>query len=187
MKVLLLTLILSTMTLLTYAQNVSVAPSTFGIQAGPIGIWAHNETRLSSSIALRSEVGFNSSILNSDYMDHTGLLMRPEITLEPRWYYNLQKRANKSKRIDGNSGNFFSLKTTYRPDWFTISNYEGYTVVNELSIIPTWGIRRHIGKYFTYEAGVGVGYRHRLNKLDGNAVNRGEAALNLHLRIGYRF
>ncbi len=38
MKALLLTLILSALTILTYAQDVGVVPSTFGIQAGPIGI-----------------------------------------------------------------------------------------------------------------------------------------------------
>ncbi|MBY5957959.1 hypothetical protein KUV50_07455 [Membranicola marinus] len=187
MKALLLTLILSALTILTYAQDVGVVPSTFGIQAGPIGIWAHNETRLSPSIALRSEVGFSSSISSSDYFDNTGIQMFPELTLEPRWYYNLQKRAQKGKSIDGNSGDFFSLKMSYHPDWFTISNYEDKGVMSDLSIMPTWGIRRHLGKHFTYEAGIGAGYRYQFAKQAGFAKNNGEFALNLHLRIGYRF
>lgn len=187
MKALLLTLILSTMTLFIYAQKASIVPSTFGIQAGPIGIWAHNETRLSPSIALRSEVGFNSIISTDYYRDYTGILMLPELTLEPRWYYNLQKRADKGRRIDGNSGNFFSLKTSYHPDWFSISNYEDNGVISDMSIMPTWGIRRHLGKHFTYEAGIGAGYRYQFAKQAGFAKNRGEFALNLHLRFGYRF
>ncbi len=44
--------------------------------------------------------------------------MTPVITAEPRWYYNLNKRVSKSKNIEGNSGNFISLKTSYHPDWF---------------------------------------------------------------------
>ncbi len=110
-----------------------------------------------------------------------------DLTNYKRRSFSSLAKANKSKRIDGNSGNFFSLKTTYRPDWFTISNYEGYTVVNELSIIPTWGIRRHIGKHFTYEAGIGAGYQYQFAKQAGFGKNNGEFALNLHLRIGYRF
>jgi hypothetical protein len=70
--------------------------------------------------------------------------MTPVITAEPRWYYNLNKRVNKSKRIDGNNGNFISLKTSYHPDWFVISNYDNINIISDISLVPTWGIRRNI-------------------------------------------
>ncbi len=38
--------------------------------------------------------------------------------IEKKIYSNLNRRKKKSRRIDGNSGNFISLKTTYHPDWF---------------------------------------------------------------------
>jgi hypothetical protein len=50
--------------------------------------------------------------------------MTSVLTADPRWYYNLNKRVSKSKSIDRNSRNFHSLKTSYHPDWFVISNYE---------------------------------------------------------------
>jgi hypothetical protein len=28
-------------------------------------------------------------------------------------------------------------------------------LVNQISIIPTWGIKRNIGNHFTYETGIG--------------------------------
>ncbi|WP_298895133.1 hypothetical protein [uncultured Psychroserpens sp.] len=187
MKRILLTLTFCGLTLIAKSQNASVEQSTYGIQTGFLGIWAHNETKLSNSIALRSEIGLDSGIWGGDFYDGTGFLMTPVITLEPRLYYNLNKRVNKSRRIDGNSGNFISLKTSYHPDWFVISNTDNVNVISDISIIPTWGIRRNIGKHFTYETGIGIGYRYIFAKQAGFLENESETTVNLHLRIGYRF
>ena len=169
------------------AQPTSVEQSVTGVQVGFLGVWLNNETKLSNSVALRAELGFDSTIWGGSYYKRTGFLLTPVLTLEPRWYYNLNKRVEKSKRIDGNSGNFFSLKTSYHPDWFLISNYENQQIVSDVSIVPTWGIRRNIGNHFNYETGIGVGYRYLFLKRDGFEENDHDAALNLHLRIGYKF
>jgi hypothetical protein len=164
-----------------------VEKSTSGIQTGFLGIWAHNEAKLSNQIVLRSEVGFDSGIFGGSLYEGTKFLFAPVITLEPKWYYNLNRRSSKSKNISGNSGNFVSLKASYNPDWFVISNYDDISVINQISIIPTWGVRRIIGKHFHYETGIGLGYRYIFAKSAGYLQNNSGAALNLHLRIGYRF
>jgi len=187
MKKIAFTLIFCGFTLIAKSQNASVEKSTYGIQTGFLGIWAHNETKLSNQIALRSEIGFDSGIWGGDFYDGTGFLLTPVITVEPRFYYNLNKRVKNSRRIDGNSGNFISIKTSYHPDWFVISNNENVSVVSDISIISTWGIRRNIGKHFTYETGFGVGYRYTFAKQAGFLENESETAVNLHLRIGYGF
>lgn len=187
MKKLLLTLSLFGFSLITNAQDASVEEATSGIQTGFLGIWAHQEIRLSDQVALRAELGLDSGIWGGDFYDKTGYVFTPVINLEPRWYYNLNKRQEKSKRIDGNSGNFLSLKTSYHPDWFVISNYDDVEIISDISIIPTWGLRRLIGEHFTYEAGLGVGYRYIFAKQAGFNENVSDVALNLHLRIGYRF
>jgi hypothetical protein len=187
MKRILFTMALCGMTLIAKSQTASVEKSTYGIQTGFLGIWAHNESKLTNSIALRTEIGFDSGIWGGDFYDGTGFLMTPVITLEPRLYYNLNKRVKKSRRIDGNSGNFISLKTSYHPDWFVISNTDNVSVVSDISFIPTWGIRRNVGKHFTYETGIGIGYRYIFAKQAGFLENESEVAVNLHLRLGYRF
>lgn len=169
------------------AQNASVEKSTFGIQTGLLGIWGNCESKLSNSIALRSELGFDSGIWGGSFYSKTGFIMVPVITLEPRLYYNLNTRLKKNKNISNNSGNFISLKTSYHPDWFVISNYENVNIVSDISIIPTWGIRRSLGKSFNYETGIGIGYRYYFAKNSGYTDNTSDAALNLHLRIGYSF
>lgn len=170
------------------AQDASVEKSTFGIQTGFLGIWAHNESKLSNAIALRSELGLDAAIFGENFVGSQSFIMVPAITLDPRWYYNLNKRVTKKRRIDGNSGNFVSIKTTYHPDLVLGSLPANTVFISDITIIPTWGIRRNVGKHFTYETGIGIGYYHLFKKdnvflfEDENGV-----AVNLHLRIGYRF
>ncbi len=95
MKNLILALTFFCFTLIAKSQTVSVENSTFGIQTGFLGIWAHNEAKLSNQIVLRSELGFDSGIWGGSYYDKTGYVFAPVITLEPRWYYNLNKRVKK--------------------------------------------------------------------------------------------
>lgn len=187
MKRILLTSVLCGLSFMAISQNSNVEESTFGIQTGFLGVWMHNESKISNQIALRGEVGLDAGIWGGDFYSGTGFILAPIITLEPRWYYNLNKRVKKSRRTNGNSGNFISLKTSYHPDWFVISNYDNISIVSDISIVPTWGIRRNLGSHFTYETGIGIGYVYYFAKNAGYLKNKGEAALNLHLRFGYRF
>ena len=187
MKKILLSLTFCGLTLIAKSQSASVEQSTFGIQTGLLGIWVHNESKLSNQFALRSEIGLDTGIYGSDVNDIDGFLLTPTITLEPRWYYNLNKREGKSRKIDGNSGNFISIKTTYHPDWFVISNEDNINFISDISFVPTWGIRRNVGNHFTYETGIGIGYLHYFKEDNVVLINESDVAVNLHLRIGYRF
>jgi hypothetical protein len=66
------------------------------------------------------------------------------LTLEPRYYYNLENRNSRGKKTSKNSGNYFSLKTSYHPDWFVLNLDENITKTADLSIIYM-GIKRQIG------------------------------------------
>ena len=187
MKKCLLIFTLCILVLTVKSQNASVEKSIYGIQTGFLGVWVHNEAKLTNQIALRTEVGFDSGIWGGSFYEKTGFLLTPVISVEPRWYYNLKNRETKSKSIDNNSGNFITLKTSYHPDWFVISNYKDIQIISDISFIPTWGIKRTVGDHFTYESGIGVGYRYIFAKQAGYLKNDSEIALNLHLRIGYSF
>lgn len=170
------------------AQNVSVEKSIYGIQAGVLGIWIHNESRIiSNNTVLRSEVGFDGGIWDSAFHDEVGLVMTPVLTIEPRIYYNLEQRSAKGKNISNNSGNFIALNVSYRPDWVYISTYEDDPTVSSLSFIPTWGLRRSVGKKGSFEAGIGMGYRYYFAKRAGYSENEGHLAFNLLVRIGLGF
>jgi len=187
LKVLLIFCICYSAQVQTQTPMASVEKSVFGIQTGFLGIWVHNETKLSNSIALRTEIGLEAGIFDGANYPKTGYFLVPAITLEPRWYYNLNKRVKKSRNISGNSGNFIALKTTYHPDVIVVSNYDNVNFISDFSIVPTWGIRRQIGKHFNYETGIGIGYIHFFNPNNVSFDNEADLAINLHLRLGYRF
>lgn len=186
MKRIIFTLSLALLCVLSnQAQEINVKKSLFGVQIGLLGAWAYNESKLSDELAIRTELGLNLGVFNSFLTPGgTKTLWAPVINLEPRWYYNLERRKKKGKPITNNNGNFLSLQVSYHPDLFVISSLDNITIPNQISVIPTWGIRRHIGNHFTYETGFGIGYRRILDDIIGN---RNDVAVNLHVRIGFDF
>lgn len=188
MKKILTALIFSGLAMVANAQGPSVEKSIFGIQTGFAGLWAHYELKIADQFALRTELGLEA-YKNDDFYPEVGFLLTTVVTAEPRWYYNLKKRGSQSKRIDGNSGNFFAFKTSFHFDELLINlgDDEDAKMVNDLSIVPTWGMRRNIGKHFNYEAGFGIGYIRYFAKKDGFSKDKDEIVINIHARIGYRF
>ncbi|PRY87994.1 hypothetical protein [Mongoliibacter ruber] len=167
------------------AQEIpSVEKSIWQVQSLLVTKYFSNESRLKRDLALRSEIGFNFSYREGFSVNQPTVAWWPFLRLEPRFYYNLQKRAAKGKKTAQNSGNFLALSTSYQPDWFVISNESNMGVIPTLSLIPTWGIRRSPTQHFNYEAGIGVGYGYEYYKVIPRTVAMGEVFVNLHLRIG---
>lgn len=121
------------------AETPSVEKSVFGIQTGFVGLWIHHEMRLTSQIALRSELGLDLGYWYSDGTDTEGYFVVPGVTLEPRWYYNLKKRISKNRRIDSNSGNYLSLRASFYPDMVVASSED------DLRFVPQFFCRPDLG------------------------------------------
>lgn len=170
-------------------QEFSVERSIFGIQTGLVGIWGYNEYRLANQISLRTEVGIDlitikrTSSIGDEKINY---LAAPNLSFEPRWYYNLKKRAADGKSIAGNSGNIFSLRTLYFPDAFLIGNNDGVNLPHQLAVIPKWGIRRIYYENISFETGIGVGPVFTVGDNDENFKER-NVYFDLSLRIGYHF
>jgi len=165
-------------------QAASVEKSVFGIQTGIVGLWVNHELKLANQWALRTEIG--GELLSFSYNnDETYWAVAPVISVEPKWYYNLDKRVRKGRNIKNNSGNSFSVKLNYNPDLFLIGN-SNIPKPNQLAILPKWGIRRVYGAHFTFEVGLGIGPQFYL----GNNP-RWDSEINIYadaiVRIGYTF
>ena len=168
-------------------EQASVEKSVFGIQTGVIGLWVHHEAKLTRTIALRSEVGLDLGYWYSDLEGVSGHFIVPSLTVEPRWYYNLDKRTKKGYRTDGNSGNYVSLRGSFYPDMVVSSSVENARFVPQLFIGPMWGIRRNLGKHFNYEAGAGLVYVQYFPPSDVFMASESDVDVLVHLRIGYKF
>jgi hypothetical protein len=165
------------------AQNTPVERNVTGVQIGLFGVDVYNETKLDDKWALRSEVSIFSAVWGGDIYDKTGFALYPAITLQPKYYYNIGKRAEAGKNTKHNSANYIGLQVRYNPDWFVISNAKNITVNNKLSFIPTFGIRRNFSEHFNYEFKAGLGYGTTL----GVTPNTSGGVLDLSLKVGYDF
>ncbi|MDR1221852.1 MAG: hypothetical protein LBL07_03105 [Tannerella sp.] len=167
-----------------FAQEARVEKSVWGVQGGLLSVWGYNESRLADDVALRSEVGLlgSFSYTYSNFSGGSGrYTLIPELTVEPRWYYNLARRRAKSKFTMHNSGDYFSLRTSFYPEWPVISNPFARPL-NALDIVPVWGIRRHYGTHFSLETSAGIGYRHVFGENSKDAP-----VFNWRFCIGYTF
>ncbi|WP_202701829.1 hypothetical protein [Flavobacterium sp. UGB4466] len=177
-KYTLLTLLISCMPVAS--QNTRVEKDIYNLQTGFLGIWFNHEHRLLNQISLRTEIGFDMGFRGCSDCTTT-YAIAPVINLEPRWYYNINKRTAKNQQTN-NSANFITLQIHCYPNWFVISNHDNVFVSNQIALIPKWGIRRNIGNTnFNYEAGIGIGRKFYLDE------NFSDTTADLHLRIGYTF
>jgi hypothetical protein len=183
MKQLLLLLVIQCLAYTAYGQSRLVEDKTTNLQLGLLGAYFNHEVPLANTLALRLEVGLDAGLFGGSFNGGLGYLVVPAITAEPRWYYNLAKRHEENKRIDGNSGNFLTLHISHHPNWVALSNRANLSVIPDLWVVPTWGIRRNLGEKYNFETGLGIGYRGYFHEY-GGYENSG--AINLVLRFGYR-
>lgn len=173
------------------AQAPSVENSLWGVQVGIHPFAIYKETKLTTTINLRSELGFGVAwAKNGSYQYSDQWAIIPCIVLEPRFYYNLKKRLEKNKRIDGNSGNFVSLYIGFEPGFGIVS--KNVNLFPTLSTIPMWGLKRNIGEKFNFETALGIGYSwtyEKYTQFNGNKIRNTatDIAFGLRLAFGYKF
>jgi len=168
----------------------TVEKSMFYVQIGGVGGWVGHEARLAAKWTLRTEVGldlFGNTYEQENGNDVTKYSMAPTLNIEPRWYYNIEKRAKKGKVTANNCANFFGLSFKYAPDTFVLASDDRSNVPNQLIVAPRWAIRRHIGKNFNYELGAYAGYNFVFQNRSGNPDNNSQVVVDIHARIGYSF
>jgi hypothetical protein len=100
----------------------------------------------------------------------------PNINEQLRHYYNLEKRIKKSRRTEGNSGNFYGLNAVY--NFESINTNSGFnSSVPSVTIAPVWGFQRTNNHNFNYSFNGGIGYN--INQ------NHSEMVLILNFSIGW--
>ncbi|TKC00669.1 DUF3575 domain-containing protein [Pedobacter cryophilus] len=175
------------MSSLSKAQETSVEKSLFGAQIGYLGVWANHEAKLSNRITFKTEIG-----LDKGYVAETLLFTSkkssfyPFFILEPRYYYNLGRREAASKKVKGNTGNFWGLQMRYSPNLFVVNDKYIDNDREILTISPKYGLRRTLGNHFNLETTVGFGYGYEFNKYP-NYPDGGFFSIEATIRVGIHF
>lgn len=174
-------------------EEASVEKNLYGIQLGIINTSFYYETKLDRKIALRTEAGLELISSYREYddstiEDETTTQISPYLTLEPRWYYGLDRRKRLEKNIKNNSSNYISLSTSYVFNDAPLIKNGDIDIVSALYIIPKFGIRRVFAKHFNYEFSGGVGYKYNVfSKTKGCDCEHSNTAIDVQIRIGYDF
>jgi hypothetical protein len=85
------------------AEKVSVEKSLFGVQIGLVNASFQYEIKLDRKFTLLTEAVLALTTARIDYedpaiKDESSTLIVPYITLEPRWYYGLDRRKRLGKK-----------------------------------------------------------------------------------------
>jgi hypothetical protein len=134
-----------------------------------VGASASYEKSISRRTSLNFEAGLNYwfSYAYSDYLGSDfGYTLAPTLSVEGRHYYNLNKRLRRGKSIANNSGNFLSVGLGYTFAPIASDMYEDPAV----SITPSWGMQRGIGKRFSMELLLGYSVRYDIGYEEISAV-----------------
>lgn len=168
MKITVLFIVISLFTLVpVFSQKVE---SLHSVKAGFPTITYSYEHAIGKQVTINLETGVNWSWQYSN--NHTKLSFSPVLRVEPRIYYNVNRRF-KNDRFNNNSASFFCATASIEPTIFE----EDHRSV--LSIIPKWGFRRALGNNFIFEPQIGAGmYFYRKSTL---------FAPGLDIKFGYLF
>lgn len=173
----------------TSSELISVEDRISGIQTNLLELVFYEEQKLTRSIALRGEVGLNSELFSYSKTflgeSHLGFISALQVAVEPRWYYNLRKRDFKGKNTSFNNGSYISLRANFIPNMIILSNVDErfYQLYNQITFIPTFGMRHTWWNHFDFELGLGLGYHYSFYNDDSYHG----IAFRPHLRLGYKF
>ena len=157
------------------------------IKISYIGLNLSNEIRLARKLSLNTNLQVSPSSLRSNGADHS-YVVYPDFNLETRWYTNLDRRAAKGKRIEGNTGNAWSLRATYSPDLLLLTNQNYIVKSSLLSIGPSYTIRRTFWKNFNFEGSLNARQAYIFRSSREYLPNQGAyLEFSAGFKIGYQF
>jgi hypothetical protein len=162
---------------ISFSQENRNTEDIFGIKVGLIGGWINYEKALNKNLTINGEIGYEGGFLKGinskvDYVFTT------IFSVEPRYYYNFEKRQNKGKKTDNNSANYISSEFFYVSDLLSSTNRENLGVNKSFGIIPKYGLRRTISGNLSFEFAFGIGYAWGENNINGVT-----SALDLRLNL----
>lgn len=167
-------------TSLIYGQEES--PSTediFGAQVGLIGGWIHYEKSFKNNFTADASVGYFGGFLQGtdSKLDY---VFTSSISVEPRYYYNFNKRVEKGKRTTNNAANFLAVNLSYIPDIGTTTNRSNVSIDPSFIILPKYGLRRTLSNVLNFHFAAGIGYQWSTRNSDG-------VTLGIDLKLDFNF
>lgn len=175
-------------TLCASAQEMQLAssPRTESNHSASVGIVGVNyayEFPLGRKVTVVGRIGLyteNFTLLaNKKLNDMLIIVINPTIDIEPRFYYNLDRRARNGRNTTKNTASFAALqiKAVLPHVWSSDNHSESDGLI---LVSPLWGLRRVWNEHWLFEFAAGASLFQR-------DVDRWEWLPALNLRFGYSF
>jgi hypothetical protein len=124
------------------------------------------ERRLSDKIAIDLSFGAGGGYdVSEDGVGFEWNVLQPAfyLAVTPKYFYNRQRRLEKGKKTNFNSGNYVGLRLKYTTPSVASNDLLGSALLMNLH----WGLQRAIGKRWTINTHVGGGYAQDLSSQFG--------------------
>ncbi|KAB1065696.1 hypothetical protein [Salibacter halophilus] len=160
---------------LAYNQNKNDNPfivenHSFGLKTGWMrylnyGVSGFCEFSLANRWTLYNEIYLSYDTYFPFRKDFNKLPLTPGINIEPRWYFNIQKRSNKDKWTANNASNFLSFRLNYHHRNGIMTPFHEDNVLYsgnsyEFNALLMFGMRRNLTKHIFFEGNVGLGIQY---------------------------
>jgi hypothetical protein len=170
-----LLIILTGLSCFSQSEVTVLKKDIVSIDIGVVGAWLNYEKHIKKLFTLKSQLGLEGGLLIGDAVDY--FILTPTLRLEPRYYYNFNRRVNDGKKTSYNAANYFALTLMIIPNLFSISNVSGLEYQRGFSLIPKFGIKRTVGQRMNFEFAIGAGPWFNENGIEGT--------VGLDIRFGY--
>lgn len=140
------------------------------------------ERKIGDEFTFDAGIDFSFDIYYEDeeLFEDNALVINPTIHVEPRYYYNLEKRYRRGRNVTYNSASYIGIYSELRMNPL-IEEINGFEPVYDRFVIgPEWGIQRNLGRrgYFNFNFGYGL-----VIDENGHADYDGFGRLTLGIRL----
>lgn len=104
------------------------------------------------------DFSFDAYYEDDNVFEDYALVINPTIHVEPRYYYNLEKRYRRGRNVTYNSASYIGIFSELRMNPL-IEEKNGIDPVYDRFVVgPVWGIQRNLGRrgYFNFNFGYGL-------------------------------
>ena len=149
-----------TLLILLFASGLYAQENVKSVRAGLLGVWFQYENAISELGVMDYEIGYIGGLYGSG--NKVNVVFTTALSIEPKWYYNLNRRLKKEKNTRNNTGNYLSVEFQYIPNWLTSTNvrtqpFEDPGVAISYTFVPKYGFRRSFSDKFNFEFAFGIG------------------------------
>lgn len=118
------------------------------------------ERKIADEFTIEAGVDFSFDIYydEAEDLDNNALVVNPTIHLEPRYYYNLQRRYQRGRNVSFNAASYIGVYSELRMNPLIEENNGFWPVYDRFKIGPAWGIQRNLGRrgYLNFNLAYGL-------------------------------